>query len=361
LLGGKSKEKMIQVVKDREARQKREREEAIARAKATKAQLLSELESNYDITNAFEAKTYNEQVEWEKKKALQIKAWSKQKIQFIKEELEAQKAFIFATNKTKKEDSAFQQLIEEDKQWYVKWESDIAPLVQKVRDSNNELFTSIHKTVMDSFRSEFMNAQSDMNGLENAHNKEIERFRAYAEEKKLTAEMLNAGLLEIDKRYVESKKQLNIEEFNGLKETKSMMSDMLLNATKSTYDAILSAEDNAMQQLLANSLIQAGGAIYAKGVENVWVGFGELIATWGVKGGEQMAVGGLQIGAGLGMGAIGKATLPSSSSSKDDSAKVENQMTKQDKKYTDESKIYMFPSEQKWLEEINRANKKISR
>jgi hypothetical protein len=361
LFGGKSKERMMQVIKDREARQKREKEEAIARAKATKAQLLSELESNYEATNAFEAKTYSEQVEWEKKKALQVKFWSKQKTQFIREELEAQKAFIFATNKTKKEDSAFQQIVEADKQWYSKWESDITPLLQKVKDANSELFTSIHKSVMDSFKGEFMDAQTDMNGLENARNKEIERFKTYANEKKMTAESLNAGLLEIDKRYVANKQQLNIEEFNGLKETKTMMSDMLLNATKSTYDAILSAEDNAMQQLLANSLIQAGGAIYAKGVENVWIGFGELIATWGIKGGEQMAVGGLQIGAGLGMGAVGKAILPSSSSAKDDSAKVENQMAKQDKPYTDESKIYMFPSEQKWLEEINRANKKISR
>ena len=334
----------------------------LAKIKSTNESLRAELESYYDKNNQTEFKAYEDKEAWEKRKADAIKKWAKMGTAELRKEKKEQDKILFGKEKTQKEGEDFDKLLEENSKWYAKWNTDIDGMTQKIKNSNKEIRDKIKESDAEQIKNSGMFGAKTESELDKRYQIEKEKFKKYANENKLEAEQLAGGLLNIDRRYLENKKRLGIQEFDGLKESKKMMKDMMLSTTKATYDAILSDEENAMQKLLANSLIQAGGNIYAKGVENVWIGFGELVSTFGLKGGEQMAVGALQIGAGLGMGYVGKSALPSESGVKsEDSAKLENEISQQDKKMSDESKIFLFPSEQKWLEEINRANKKIKK
>lgn len=322
----------------------------------------SELMGLYNAINQQEFKTYQDKIAWEERKAKYEKSLQGKKLSELKNAITEQNKILFGKERTAKDIADFEATLSEYDAVMSQAVAETNISIMDVKKANDELFKSIHQSVMDETKKTFMSNQNNINALQNSYNLELDRFREYANEKKLTAEQLAAGLEQIDKRYNDNKKRLGGEEFDGIKESRAMLEDMMLSSTKSMYNALFAEEENAMQRLIANSLMSAGANIFAKGVENVWIGFGDLISTFGLKGSEQMGVGFLQIGAGVGLGYTGNAIMPSGgSSNKEESAKIENQIAQKDKKMSDESKIFLFPSEQKWNEAIDRANKKIRR
>lgn len=320
----------------------------------------SQLLSLYDTINKQEFNTFQDKEEWDKRRSNYEKSLNKKKLSELKLMINEENKVLFGKERTEKDIANFEYQLSEYDNMIKQAVSETDAAANEVKKQNAELFASINKDIMDENKKTFMESQLTLDNLNISYNNELDRFREYAKEKKLTAQQLASGLLQIDKRYNENKKRINKDEFDGVKQTKNMLKDMVISTTQAMYSALISSEEDALQRTLANSLISAGGNIWAKGVENVWIGVGEMISTFGIKGGEQAAFGGLQMAAGLGMGYIGKAALPSSSSSiKEESSKIDNQISNASRKKADETPIYLFPSQREWIEVVNNANKKI--
>ena len=120
-----------------------------------------------------------------------------------------------------------------------------------------------------------------------------------------------------------------------------------------------------LQRMAMDALAGAGAKMIADGTQRIWVGGGEMIATGGIKGGAEVAWGIAEIGAGIGLGAVAEAGMPSGydidSSKPEGSADRMDTQAAVDKQTKEELDIYLYPDEKQWLEKLRKDNKKIGR
>jgi len=140
----------------------------------------------------------------------------------------------------------------------------------------------------------------------------------------------------------------------GLKQRQRMEDEF--NARKAYNDEIW------LQRAVANATIQAGTQIQADGVTNVWKGVGEMLTPGMQSAGAALAgFGGLEIVAGLGMGALGEYMLPPEyqGMAEADGQKDKNELDNCDKEQT--VVTYAFPSQRQFIQSVNGAVKQQRR
>lgn len=139
---------------------------------------------------------------------------------------------------------------------------------------------------------------------------------------------------------------------------------VLRSAANAFYNGILSDSDDLLQQVAAMALQQAGSQIFADGIKRMWKGGGDMLdpLTFAV-GAEQFAYGAAEVGAGIGLGYVGKEMMPSEggagsseSKSKETAAADRNSM-KGDK--SQKMDVYLYPDEKQWLRSLNKSNNKL--
>ena len=122
---------------------------------------------------------------------------------------------------------------------------------------------------------------------------------------------------------------------------------------------------NWLKKMAMDALAGAGAKMIADGTSNVWIGGGEMLATGGVKGAATVGWGLAEIGAGIGLGAIAEAGMPSGydiDTSKPEGAKdrmdTQAAVDKQDKQA--EVNVFLHPDEKASLQKLMADNKKIA-
>lgn len=153
--------------------------------------------------------------------------------------------------------------------------------------------------------------------------------------------------------YNENQKKLEAQEES--EKIQQMGNAVFTAAANSVYNDLISSQEDFLQRAAAVALSTAGSQIFADGLKNVWLGGGQMLATGGLKGGETVAYGIAEMGAGVALGYAGNQLMPDTASKEGASATEQNKSDQNTYNFNVTTSLYGTKKEaQKGLNEVTR-------
>ena len=345
-------EEQAQIDKANEDKRKKERDKRLQAYKTEKEKEIQIALGFYDKLKEQEFKTYEEKEAFEQAKLDMTKKFKTMDINQLKAYQKKADEVLFNRNKNKEElEKQNQDMID----FINKQESDYKAYTEAMANLDAQLLED--KKLLAS-KIEKMSDARTIQDLDASYQAELERFKKYAEERKLSEQDLALGIEDIKRRSAEKQAQIEEQSVTMQQRIREMGNNLYVASMNKMYDVVTKGQITSFQELLPFIMQQAGSILWIEGTKNIGISIGLTANPFTAWAGPKLFAAGLaQIALGGTLGYAGNAMSSSSTSSS--SAGIENRQAEIDYSVDQRTAVYMYPSEKEYLSNLKKSMKKI--